>query len=281
MAFFTLIERKFIGLSHYRKGPNKVILRGLSQPISDALKLLRKERIKIRNNKIVIIFSGPIVALFLIIIVWCWYDRFSCVTPSSQKIIPFFALLGIIRYRLLLIRWGSNRKYALLGGHRGVAQILSYEVTIFLIALIWFFLQKSFRFYNLRMIQQLLWGCVSIPLLFYFWVTLCLAESNRTPFDLSEGEREIVSGFNIEYGGGLFAFIFIVEYGIILAIRYITTMIFLSRRILAIKTLLIRFIYIWVRCSLPRVRYNDLIIITWKIVLPLTIFLLRWSIIFN
>ena len=212
---------------------------------------------------------------------WGWYNSQAGVLASSQKILPVFAILGLIRYSLLLIRWGSNRPYALLGGHRGVAQTLSYEVCLFLFALVWFFIQESYSFNKINLIQQRYWGALFIAPLFSVWLTLCLAESNRTPFDLSEGEREIVSGFNIEYGGGIFALIFISEYGIIMALRFITSIIFISRNFLTVKTILIRTFYIWARRSFPRVRYDHLIIIAWKIAVPFSLVVLTARIFFN
>jgi len=268
VAFFTLIERKFIGLAHYRKGPNKAVVWGLRQPIADALKLLSKESLKFASFKIVIFFCGPALGLLLIILCWGWYEYSFNSQTSTIKMIVILAIIRINAYTFLLTRWGSNSKYALLGGHRAVAQIISYEVCLILIILVILYLRKTFNPQQLRVLQSNYWVLIaSIPLR-ATWLLMCLAETNRTPFDLAEGESEIVSGFNIEYGGGLFAFIFIREYGIIILLGFIRCLFFMGYRAILIKLFLLCFIFVWVRCSFPRVRYDELIILSWKVALP-------------
>lgn len=274
IAFFTLVERKFIGLAHFRKGPNKVLLRGLSQPIRDAVKLLTKERIKLNEGKPFFLTIGPTLSIRLMLICWCWYlFNFSRIR-GNIKVIIIFATIRLVVYGLLLMRWGSNRKYATLGGHRGVAQVISYEVCLLLFILTWVFIRKSYDIVEIALLQQNIWGAlISLPF-FTVWITLCIAETNRTPFDMAEGESEIVSGFNIEYGGGLFALIFIAEYGSILFLRFLTTVFFLGGTLILIKTIIVGFIFIWARCSFPRVRYDTLILISWKTALPYRLFIL-------
>lgn len=268
VAFFTLIERKVIGLMHYRKGPNKVLIWGLSQPIADAVKLLTKEFPKFSMYKIIIFYLGPAVSIILILICWGWFDYIFQTLSGNLKIIIIFSIIGLRAYGFLITRWGSNTKYALLGGHRAVAQIISYEVCLFLFILAVAYIRKTYSFKYLSIIQQGYWFSLFSAPLFLVWLILCIAEANRTPFDIAEGESEIVSGFNIEYGGGLFAFIFIREYGIIIFLSFITSIFFLGSGLTLIKTFLICFIFVWVRCSFPRVRYDKLIILAWKIALP-------------
>ncbi len=268
VAFFTLIERKVIGLMHYRKGPNKVLIWGLTQPISDALKLLTKEFPKFASYKIVIFYSGPRIRIILILICWGWFNFSFAVRSNIIKIIVILAIIRLTAYGFLLTRWGSNSKYALLGGHRAVAQIISYEVCLILFLLVVVYLNKTFSIEEIKTIQDNLWFIVFSAPLFLSWVLLCMAEANRTPFDLAEGESEIVSGFNIEYGGGLFAFIFIREYGIIIFLRFLTTLFFIGATNLLVKTFLMCALFVWVRCAYPRVRYDVLIMTAWKIALP-------------
>lgn len=268
VAFFTLIERKIMGLIHYRKGPNKVVVWGISQPISDALKLLTKEFTKFSPIKTIIYISGPALSLILIMIYWAWYEY--CFNCSSRpiKIIVILAIIRLTAYGFILTRWGSNTKYSLIGGHRAVAQIISYEVCLVLFVLVIIYCVKVYSLEKMNSIQQGIWVVVISAPLFLSWVLLCIAETNRTPFDLAEGESEIVSGFNIEYGGGLFAFIFIREYGIIIFIRFLTSIMFLGRSNLVLKTFIICILFVWTRRSFPRVRYDKLIMIRWKIALP-------------
>lgn len=277
VAFFTLLERKIIRLIHYRVGPNKVVIYGVSQPISDAAKLLTKENINISSQKKLIFYSGPTVRLCLIVLVWEWREtKYSIISPTLK----IFIILGIIRltaYGFILSSWGRNRKYSLIGGFRAVAQVVSYEVCLILFLIIIIFLTGSYKFIIITEIQKRFWFIIFMPPLFITWVILCIAESNRTPFDLAEGESELVSGFNVEYGGGIFALIFIAEYGIIIFIRALTAMFFIGRSLLLVKTILICITFIWVRCAFPRVKYDKLINISWKIALPYRLSLLLLS----
>jgi len=268
VAFFTLIERKIIGLIHYRKGPNKVILRGVSQPISDALKLLTKEAPKFYFLKAWIFSLGPNLIILLITLCWGWYEYRFSISSNSFKIIIILAIIGLSAYGFLLTRWGSNSKYSIIGGLRAIAQVISYEVCLILYIMVIIYISKSYRLQNLSFVQDKIWMIIIISPLFFTWVVLCIAETNRTPFDLAEGESEIVSGFNIEYGGGLFALIFIREYGIIIFLRFLTSVLFIGARLILLKTFILCILFVWVRCCFPRVRYDQLIIISWKLALP-------------
>jgi len=257
-----------MGLIHYRKGPNKVVLWGVSQPIADALKLLTKEIPKFSSLKISIFAIGPCVRIILILLCWGWYNFSFTLNSNELRIIVILAIMGLTAYGFLLTRWGANSKYALLGGHRAVSQIISYEVCLVLFVLVMVYCTNSFSMETIEIIQKKLWFIIFSPPLFLAWLLLAMAESNRTPFDLAEGESEIVSGFNIEYGGGLFAFIFIREYGIIMFIRFITRLLFIGRGLTLLKTFSVCVIFVWVRCSFPRVRYDHLIMLSWKLALP-------------
>lgn len=269
VAFFTLIERKVIGLAHYRKGPNKVIIRGITQPISDAVKLITKEFSKLRNWKNLLFIIGPLLAIVVIIICWnTYYFKYNMFT-TEIKLVIILSFIGLRTYRLTLIRWGSNSKYAILGGYRSIAQIISYEVCLVLFILIVVYSSHSLNTKIIQFRQENIWIAIFCLPIFARWLIICIAESNRTPFDISEGESEIVSGFNVEYGGGLFALIFIAEYGIIIFLNFITSIIFLGIWNIIIIVFLLNFLFIWVRCCFPRVRYDTLIIASWKILLPL------------
>lgn len=228
VAFLTLMERKVMGLSHYRKGPTKVFIWGLFQPLADAEKLLTKEVIKLNGLKILLYSLGPSLSILIILLCWGWYDFSFRFNPSSIKFIILFAFISFSVYGLMFTSWGSNSKYSLLGGNRSIAQVLSYEVCLVLFSILIVYYCKNFSITFIGVLQENFWSVWSSIPIFFFWLTLCLAESNRTPFDTSEGESEIVSGFNIEYGSGLFAFIFIREYGMILVISFLTSVIFLG-----------------------------------------------------
>ena len=239
--------------------------------MADAIKLLTKEVTKLRYPKILIIWAGPALALGLMLVMWLWFPHFFPSSPRRIKLLLIFATIRLTIYRTIFIRWGSNSKYAIIGGHRRVAQVLSYEVCFFILALTLFYSLINFNIRKLELLQQNIWvGVFSAPILIT-WLLLCLCESNRAPFDLSEGESEIVSGFNIEYGGGMFALIFIAEYGIIIFLSSITALLFLGGSRILLKALILSFVFIWLRCRFPRVRYDLLINIAWKLTLPYTL----------
>jgi len=268
VAFFTLLERKVLGYVHFRKGPTKVLFFGLLQPISDAVKLFSKSYLKGEKFYFYLYFLGPFFGLFLILILWCVYSPMYGVIGRSFAFIYIFRFIRLGVYFLLSCRWGSNSKYALLGGYRRVSQTVRYEVSIIFFLLCFIWLLHSYdvaTFFYYQVGYSFLY--LSLPFLFA-WVFIILAERNRTPFDFSESESELVSGFNIEYGGGIFSLIFICEYGIILFLSFLTVCVFGGLVGLLLKLLLIRCLFVWIRCCFPRYRYDLLIYSAWKVLLP-------------
>lgn len=287
IAFYTLIERKFLGYFQLRKGPNKVILMGLPQPFADAIKLITKERANptFSNNKL--FYIAPTMGLILTLLLWVIYPHSNPSTYIIFGILYFLCISRLNVYVTFISGWSSNSKYALLGALRGVAQTISYEVSITLILISAIILLYTI---DLHVIASHLksWLIIIISPLFLIWYITNLAETNRTPFDLAEGESELVSGFNIEYSSGLFAIIFIAEYANILIISLLTALFFsgsvnyINNLLLLIKTMTIAALYLWVRATFPRIRYDLLIALTWKIFLPasLIIILLTSSLIY-
>lgn len=271
VAFITLLERKILGFSQRRIGPNKPSFTGLLQPMADAVKLFIKNFIM--SNKILklIFYFSPIISLFLVL--WIWI-----LIPTEFKIVEYrfsaILLLMILRlnvYPLLLRGWGSTNKYAMLGSLRRVAQTISYEIRLALILLVILVYYSCLRFeFCLRHKIYTMTFLVS-PSIFCLWFVSRLAETNRTPFDFSEGERELVSGFNVEYGAGGFAIIFIAEYGSILFLRALTRVLFCLIRnffFISIVTALLVSTWVWARTTFPRYRYDLLINLAWKRFLP-------------
>lgn len=275
IAFFTLLERKVLGYIQIRKGPNKVGIIGLPQPFADALKLFTKEQAHPSITNYTPFYIAPLLSLVLALLLWSLY-------PSStpRLILPFSVLLflcisSVNVYSTLSAGWASNSKYALIGALRGVAQTISYEVRMSLILLSTLFITQSYNLINSSfLIASSSWALIT-PI-FLIWLVTILAETNRTPFDHAEGESELVSGFNTEYRRGPFALIFIAEYTRILAIRMFTValfsssfnILFISRLLFSLKTMGIAFAFIWIRGTLPRMRYDRLINLTWKTFLP-------------
>ena len=277
IAFFTLLERKILGYIQVRKGPNKVGIMGLPQPFADALKLFAKEQAHPSITNYTPFYFAPILSLVLALLLWALYPSN---TPSF--ILPFGILLFLCISRLnvystLIAGWSSNSKYSLIGALRSIAQTISYEVRMSLILLTTLMTFNTYNFLTPRFNAKTSPIALLFPIAILWFITM-LAETNRTPFDLAEGESELVSGFNTEYSSGPFALIFMAEYTRILAIRIFTAALFTSSSFyfirdlyFAVKTLIVAVIFIWVRGTLPRIRYDRLIALTWKSFLPAVI----------
>ena len=278
IAFFTLLERKILGYAQLRKGPNKVGISGIPQPFADALKLLVKEQAKPSLSNFLPFLAAPILSLFLALAVWILYPSSFPTHYFIFGTIFFLCVSSLNVYTTLAAGWSSNSKYSLLGALRRVAQTISYEVRIALILLSPLILICSFdiAFINLN---QSSWIFFLLIPLFSTWFTTTLAETNRTPFDFAEGESELVSGFNTEYRRGSFALIFMAEYTNILMIRLLSAIFFmgsiqipfLNNLFLLLKTTFLSFLFLWIRASFPRIRYDRLINLTWKSFLPFSL----------
>ena len=291
IAFFTLLERKALAYFQLRKGPNKVSISGIPQPFADAIKLFTKEQTRPSYSNKAPFMLAPIISLILALALWSLYPFYAPPYFSKFNILLFICISRLNVYTVLAAGWTSNSKYALLGAIRGVAQTISYEIRIALILLIPLFCFFSFNFTTTHFKEQIPIALMLFPI-FFCWFITTLAETNRTPFDLAEGESELVSGFNVEYRGGIFALIFIAEYARIIIIRIFTTRIFTPTAIspfpeieFSVKALFFSFLFLWVRGTLPRIRYDQLISMTWKSFLPLslvflivapTIFIILW-----
>nr|YP_010414999.1 NADH dehydrogenase subunit 1 [Littoraria intermedia]URW97521.1 NADH dehydrogenase subunit 1 [Littoraria intermedia] len=291
VAFFTLLERKGLSYIQIRKGPNKVGIAGLPQPLADAAKLLTKEIAKPAMANYSPYFIAPIFSFILALLLWQLYPSLYSTNYFKWGILFFLCVSGLNVYGTLLAGWSSNSKYALLGSLRAIAQTISYEVSMALILLFPLFLIGSFSFFEVKESQSLIWlSFLMLPVSFIWFVT-CIAETNRAPFDFAEGESELVSGFNIEYGSAGFALIFLAEYANILVMSLFSAILFFggsqtffinSDILFMLKILFFAFLFIWVRGSYPRFRYDLLMNLTWKGFLPaaLSFLLLIFSLIY-
>nr|YP_009127039.1 NADH dehydrogenase subunit 1 [Peirates turpis]AHH93169.1 NADH dehydrogenase subunit 1 [Peirates turpis] len=275
VAFVTLLERKVLGYIQLRKGPNKVGLMGLLQPFSDGIKLFFKEQTYPYLSNFLVYYFSPVFMLCLSMVLWTLFPYLVNVYNFNFGVLFFLCCTGMGVYGVLLSGWSSNSNYALLGGLRSVAQTISYEVSMALIMICFLIFVFSFDFMDFMMYQEGIWFVfLSFPL-FFCWFSSCLAETNRSPFDFAEGESELVSGFNVEYSSGGFAFIFLSEYMNIIFMSLLTCIIFLGCDVYSlffyIKLTFVIFMFIWVRGSLPRYRYDKLMYLTWKVFLPLSL----------
>jgi len=275
VAFLTLLERKVLGYIQIRKGPNKVGFIGIVQPFNDAIKLFSKEQSFPYISNYLIFYFSPIFSLFLSLLGWICLPFIIKLFSFNLGVVFFLCCLRIGVYRIILAGWSSNSSYSLLGGLRAVAQTISYEVSLALVLLSIIFLIRRFNFLNFLDYQFNVWFLYLCFPLIIVWFRTSLAETNRTPFDFAEGESELVSGFNVEYRRGGFALIFLAEYTRILFISIIFVIIFLGRNIIRfiffLKLVFISFLFIWVRGTIPRFRYDKLINIAWKIYLPFSL----------
>ena len=278
MAFFTLLERKILGYSQLRKGPNKVRIIGLLQPFADAAKLFTKEIVLLKKRNLRFFFLAPIGRLFFNLILWRIFPFFRQPSFLKFNVLIFICVSGIRVYFIIVAGWTSNSKYALLGRIRRLAQIISYEVRIIFFIVTICLLGNSFSFVNLRNINSIA-RMIFLPILIP-WIISVLAETNRAPFDLPEGEAELVSGFNVEFRAGLFAFIFIAEYSNVLIFRVVSAIFFFSPFNLVIFSIIIASSTLWIRATLPIIRYDQLMYMAWKCFLPVSIAFLSYSILF-
>nr|YP_003856721.1 NADH dehydrogenase subunit 1 [Lepilemur hubbardorum]ADF57782.1 NADH dehydrogenase subunit 1 [Lepilemur hubbardorum] len=289
MAFFTLVERKILGYMQLRKGPNTVGPHGLLQPFADAVKLYTKEPLRPLASSTLLYITAPTLALSIALTMWTPLPMPFPLINLNMGLLFILATSSLAVYSILWSGWASNSKYALIGALRAVAQTISYEITLAIILLSVLLMNGSFTLSTLITTQEYLWLIIPSWPLTMMWFISTLAETNRAPFDLTEGESELVSGFNVEYAAGPFALFFMAEYTNIIMMNALTTTLFLGTLYkpnmpetyttnFITKTLLLTSLFLWIRASYPRFRYDQLMHLLWKNFLPLTLALCMWYI---
>nr|YP_009652937.1 NADH dehydrogenase subunit 1 [Fucellia costalis]QCG69889.1 NADH dehydrogenase subunit 1 [Fucellia costalis] len=275
VAFLTLLERKVLGYIQIRKGPNKVGIAGIPQPFCDAIKLFTKEQTYPLLSNYISYYFSPVFSLFLSLLVWMCMPMFVKLFSFNLGLLFFLCCTSLGVYTVMIAGWSSNSNYALLGGLRAVAQTISYEVSLALVLLSFIFLIGGYNMLMFYKYQQFIWFLFIMFPMALVWFSISLAETNRTPFDFAEGESELVSGFNVEYSSGGFALIFLAEYASILFMSMLFCVMFLGSDVFSlffyIKLTFVSFMFIWVRGTLPRFRYDKLMYLAWKSFLPFSL----------
>lgn len=294
VAYLTLAERKVIGWMQYRKGPNVVGPFGLLQPIADAGKLLMKETVIPSGSNPILFLIAPALTFILAIIAWAVipFDDGWVLSDLNVGVLYLFAISSLGVYGIVIAGWASNSKYAFLGALRSAAQMVSYEVSIGFVIVCVLVCVGSLNLSDIVKAQAGggFWNWYFLPLLpmFVVFVISALAETNRAPFDLPEAEAELVSGYNVEYSAMAFALFFLGEYANMILMSGMTVVLFLGGWLppvdiapfnmipgpiwFALKIAFILFIFLWVRATFPRYRYDQLMRLGWKVFLPLSLF---------
>nr|ADW93570.1 NADH dehydrogenase subunit 1 [Lygosoma sp. CDS-2011] len=286
VAFLTLLERKILGYMQLRKGPNIVGPYGLLQPVSDGVKLFTKEPLRPSPSSPTLFIMTPTLALFLALMIWTPLPMPTTLADLNLGLLFMLALSSMAVYSILWSGWASNSKYPLIGALRAVAQTISYEVTLGIILLSIIIFTGGFTMQMLSTTQEHHWLLLTSWPLTMMWFISTLAETNRAPFDLTEGESELVSGFNVEYAAGPFALFFLAEYANIMMMNTLTCILFFNPGNtlhptmftinLMLKTTALTMMFLWTRASYPRFRYDQLMHLLWKNFLPLTLALFLW-----
>ncbi len=289
VAFLTLAERKVMASMQRRKGPNVVGIFGLFQPIADGLKLLVKEPVLPSSANLMIFLFAPVLTFLLSQVAWAVipFGEGLVLADLNVGLLYLFAISSLGVYGIITAGWSSNSKYAFLGSLRSAAQMVSYEVSLGLILITVLLCVGSLNLTEIVLAQQKVWFCIPLfPLLIMFFIS-CLAETNRAPFDLPEAEAELVAGYNVEYSSMGFALFFLGEYANMIVMSSLCALFFLGGWLpplnlaifywlpgvfwFGLKIIFFLFLFVWVRAAFPRYRYDQLMRLGWKVLLPLSL----------
>lgn len=290
VAFMTIIERKQLAAMQRRVGPNTVGYYGVLQPFSDALKLILKETVIPAQSNKVLFYLAPVFTLIFSLLGWgvIPFGQGLAISDFSLGILYTLALSSLGIYGILFAGWSANSKYAFLGSLRSTASMISYELILSTAVIIVILLTGSFNITNIIENQQSIWYIVPLLPVFIFFFISILAETSRTPFDLQEAESELVAGFFTEHSSIIFVFFFLSEYSSIVLMSSLTAILFfggyncteifennsvlsIQSIILGLKTCVFCFLFVWFRATLPRLRYDQLMLFCWTGMLPIAI----------
>nr|AXI98648.1 NADH dehydrogenase subunit 1 [Pseudoniphargus morenoi] len=276
VAFVTLMEQKILAGSQIRVGPNYVGAWGMLQPFSDAVKLFVKEGLFLVKSNFLVYWVSPVVSLSLALFLWVVFPFLEGGISLNYGLLLFICVSGLGVFPILGMGWASNCKYSMLGSLRSVAQMVSYEISLAMIILSLVWLSGGFNLSDVVFNQVYIWNLFVFFPLSLIWFASSLAETNRSPYDFSEGESELVSGFNTEYSAGGFVLIFMSEYANILFMGLLFVIFFWGSWVswvIMLKMMAIVYLFVWVRATMPRYRYDKLMYLAWKGFLPVSLML--------
>jgi NADH-quinone oxidoreductase subunit H len=289
VAYLTYFERKVMAAIQLRKGPNVVGPFGLWQPFADAIKMMFKETIFPTGADRVLFVIAPMITFGLAVVAWAVIpvNNHWAVANINVGILYLFAISSLGVYGIVIAGWASNSKYAFLGALRSAAQMVSYEVSMGFVIVTVLICVGSLNLNDIVLAQRNIWFAIPLFPVFIIFFISGIAETNRAPFDLAEGDTEIVAGFFVEYSAMSFALFFLGEYANMILISAMTTTLFLGGWLspipfapfiwvpgviwFLIKILVCLFVFIWVRATLPRYRYDQLMYLGWKVFLPISL----------
>ncbi len=286
MAYLTLAERKVLAAMQLRRGPNVVGPFGLLQPFADAIKMVMKETIIPTGSNRALFLIAPMLTFGLAVIAWAVIpvNNGWAIADINVGILYLFAISSLGVYGVIIAGWASNSKYAFLGAMRSAAQMVSYEVSIGFVMVSVLLCVGSLNLNDIVLAQRHVWFCLPLLPMFVVFFISGLAETNRSPFDLPEGESEIVAGFFVEYSAMAFALFFLGEYTNMILMSGMTTILFLGGWLgpfglwpaigpiwFILKVVFCLFVFIWARATFPRYRYDQLMRLGWKVFLPLSL----------
>jgi NADH-quinone oxidoreductase subunit H len=287
VAYMTYAERKILAAIQLRKGPNVVGPFGLLQPFADAIIMLTKETIIPSGANRVLFIMAPMLTFVLAMLAWAVIPMNDgwAIADINVGVLYLFAISSLGVYGIIVAGWASNSKYAFLGALRSAAQMVSYEVSMGFVLVTVLLCAGSLNLTTIVLAQQKLWFCVPLFPMFVIFFISALAECNRAPFDLAEGESEIVAGFFVEYSSMSFGLFFLGEYANMILMSAMTSILFLGGWLgpfgilpalgpfwLILKICMCLFVFVWVRASFPRYRYDQLMRLGWKVFLPFSLF---------